>query len=324
MNQETLIRKLVDSITLNAYSVNSAGIYNGKAGIAFALFEAARYLQDVDLENKAFNLLQESILRSGKNYSFENGLPGIGYILIYLITNKFIDADFEDVFEDQYEEIIKTFENVDKKPDTLLNSIKIIYFMSAVSKIKNKDKRVNVIIEKIFQGIELYLSIQFFDFKNTHYINNKTTVLKIYETYLALIDYSSYSNFSNYLLKAYAELYRNDKIMSSFLVGCYLDKTVKFNNINGYDDIIESNINNGIQSIQPDYLPLKELIVSMKLVKLINEKCNDSTLLYANSLSKDMEYKIIKALQPNSSDTRCQFDAAHCLIHIIDESIYLL
>lgn len=62
MSQEALIRKLVDYILLNAYSVNSTGLYNGKAGLSLSLFGAARLLNDDYIEDQAYELLQEALL----------------------------------------------------------------------------------------------------------------------------------------------------------------------------------------------------------------------------------------------------------------------
>lgn len=163
MIDETNIRKTIDELLLNIGSVNSSGLYNGKAGVALALFEAARFLQDEEIEDEAFSLFQEALIRNKNNYSFENGLSGIGYILIYLITNKFIDADFDEIFKEQCEMIIKDFESIDKYPDKLLPSLNIIYFLSVLRDVHCEDIRLNQIIEKIFQGIELYLSLQLFD-----------------------------------------------------------------------------------------------------------------------------------------------------------------
>ena len=55
MISDTTIRKLVDYISLNACSVNSSGLYNGKSGISLALFETAKCLQDTEIEDKAFS-----------------------------------------------------------------------------------------------------------------------------------------------------------------------------------------------------------------------------------------------------------------------------
>lgn len=46
MSQEELIRKLTDYVLLNAYSVNSTGLYNVKAGLSLSFFVVARLLND--------------------------------------------------------------------------------------------------------------------------------------------------------------------------------------------------------------------------------------------------------------------------------------
>ena len=48
------------------------------------------------------------------------------------------NADFEDLFGDQREAIIKHFENIDKQPDKLLVSYKIIYYKEIMNKISEK------------------------------------------------------------------------------------------------------------------------------------------------------------------------------------------
>ena len=121
------------------------------------------------------------------------------------ITNKLIDADFEDLFGDQREAIIKHFENIDKQPDKLLVSYKIIYFLFVLDKLQKQDERIYSIIEKIFQGLELYLSLQFFDWKNIYYINSKDYVLQMYEAYLKLVDFCNYKYFSQYLKYIYLQ-----------------------------------------------------------------------------------------------------------------------
>ena len=49
-----LIRKQADFVMLNSCSVNSSGLYNGKAGMALALFETANLLDDNYIEVKPF------------------------------------------------------------------------------------------------------------------------------------------------------------------------------------------------------------------------------------------------------------------------------
>lgn len=102
---ETEIYQLTDYLLLNAYSVNSSGFYNGKAGFSLCLFEAARLFGDAYLEDHAFELLQEALVSRNPDIGFENGLAGIGYVLRYLIVNGFIRADFEALFGAQMSKI---------------------------------------------------------------------------------------------------------------------------------------------------------------------------------------------------------------------------
>ena len=268
MTNETNIRNIVDYILLNACSVNSSGLYNGKVGMALALFEAARYLQDDGIEENAFTLFQESLIRTEKSndLSFENGLSGIGYALIYLITNQFLDADFDEIFKSQNEKIISNFEDIDKSPQKLLNFSKVIYYLSVQKNIHRENIRIHQIIEKIFQGMELYLSLQFFDWKDLTYINKKKDVLQTFETYLKLISFAKYTDFSNYLVDSYCDLYRENRIASSLSTGYYLRQIMQQSGINKYKDVIDNHINYGSKNIHPELQPLEQSFETAKIL----------------------------------------------------------
>lgn len=100
--------RLINFLLLNAYSCGSPGLAHGKAGISLALFEAARKLKNESLEEHAFELLQEALVYSGKNISFSNGSAGVGWLLLYLIRNHLIEADYLELFEQQQNSIIQT------------------------------------------------------------------------------------------------------------------------------------------------------------------------------------------------------------------------
>lgn len=72
-----LINKITDYVLLNAYSLNSSGFYNGKAGVALTLFEVARLMEEDYLEEHAFYLLQEALLYKGGDLGFNDGYSGI-------------------------------------------------------------------------------------------------------------------------------------------------------------------------------------------------------------------------------------------------------
>lgn len=195
MIQKAALQELIDYILLNTYKVKSNGLYNGKAGLSLSLFVASDYLQDERLEDKAFDLLQKSLITKSKDFSFENGWSGIGYALLYLIENKLLEADFDEIFGEQHEEIIKSYKNIDKEPIRLINSLQVIYYFSKILNIKREDVRLQKIIKKIMEGVEMFLIVHFNDFADIRYINDKASVLNIYETYLKLVDYSDYKYF---------------------------------------------------------------------------------------------------------------------------------
>lgn len=323
MIKEITIRKLVDYLLLNVSSINSSGLYNGKSGVALALFEAARFLQDDDIENKAFELFQECLVRPTKNYSFENGLSGIGYTLIYLITNKFIDADFNEIFNEQSEKIISDMENIDKYPDKLLLSLKIIYFLSALKCIHFEDIRLNQIIKQIFQGTELYLSFQFFDWKNIYYIKTKVDVLYRYSSYLKLIDFAKYTDFSRYLMDSYVGLYRKGRIVSSLSTGYYLNSIMRENNITQYRDVIDDNIHYGLKDIHPDTLSPEQKIHLTKIIENINADYGVNNLIDIDWLEQDF-YKIKRAVPQDETHFGYQYGLARYLINLVNKEAILL
>lgn len=323
MINEANIRNVINELLLNISSVNSSGLYNGKTGVALALFEAARFLQDEEIEDKAFSLFQEALIRNKNDYSFENGLSGVGYVLIYLIKNKFIDANFDEIFKEQYELIIKNFESIDKHPDKLLSSLKIIYFLSVLRDVHCEDIRLSQTIEKIFQGIELYLSLQFFDWKNIYYINNKPLVLQNFETYLKLINFSGYTKFSHYLISSYAELYRSERIASSLSIGFYLEKITKHNNISDYCDIVNSNISNGIRNIRLNLLALDERIDLSNLIEICGENYRDFYLPNIDICGENFN-KIKRTIRPNHPPFGYQFGLARYLIYCLNKKDILI
>lgn len=327
MIQEQTIRKLTDYLLQNTCTTNSSGLYNGKAGLSLSLFEAARYLQDENVENRAFELLQEALVDKNKNCSFENGLPGIGYVLLYLIENKLVDADFDEIFGEQYEAIIRSFENIENEPPRLVNSLQAIYYFSKVSGIKQKDDRLRCIIKKIIEGLELFLTIQLNDFMDIHYINNKTSVLNIHKIYLKLICYTNYVQFSKTLLDDFADLYRKGRITSSLAVGHYLNTITKKHKIEKYKDIVEENIINGIKNIHFEGLSLKDRIDLTLLIRDNENKgiTHDALLPDLKSTHKEgMIQNLIKTNDKNHSPLGYGTGAGRLLLFYVNKQAELL
>ena len=112
-NENMDVRKAVrlgaEYIMLNSVATDSTSLFYGRAGMSICLFEVARFLDDEYIEDHAFTLLQQSLVNERKDMRFDAGLPGIGYALSYLIRNKFVDADFMEVFRNQHDIIVKGF-----------------------------------------------------------------------------------------------------------------------------------------------------------------------------------------------------------------------
>jgi hypothetical protein len=259
------IRRIADKVLQNSGKMSFTGLYNGKAGMSLSLFVAAGYLQDERMEDAAHKLFLESLIIKNSDVSFENGLAGTGYAILYLIENKYMEADFDELFGTQYETLIRSFDNIEKVPQRLVNSLQTLYFFSKIRNIKKQDGRINEIIKKVFDGLELFLTVQFHDFTDIRYINRKADVLSIFSVWLKLIDYTGYNCFSRSLIEEYAALYRRDRIVSSLVTGYYLSKVSEKNNIQEYKYLINQNIINGLNNIYLSTLSLRERIDLAKI-----------------------------------------------------------
>jgi len=94
----------------------------------------------------------------------------------------------------------------------------------------------------------------------------------MYNTYLKLVYYSCYSQFSRTVLGDYAELYRKQKVASSLETGYYLSKITAEYNIDKYDDVIDGNIHKGIKNIDTNKLSLRESVDLAKIIADLNVK----------------------------------------------------
>ena len=92
---------------------HSNGLLNGKMGICIFLYHLSRYMKNDQYKYFADNLLEDIIASlHDKDLSFVDGLCGIAFGINYLIHNKFIDGNPEDILED-IERII--FDNLEKQ-----------------------------------------------------------------------------------------------------------------------------------------------------------------------------------------------------------------
>ena len=106
MDREQILNTLANYIKLMSSGVKKPGMTEGRSGLSVCLFEIARFLKEKTLENYAFKLLKQSLLSNTKDISIDYGLSGVGFALHYLIENKFVQADFGEIFHDKHLHII--------------------------------------------------------------------------------------------------------------------------------------------------------------------------------------------------------------------------
>ncbi|MDD2283949.1 MAG: hypothetical protein PHQ11_00910 [Paludibacter sp.] len=306
MINEITIRKLVDCILLNACSVNSSGLYNGKAGMSLALFEAARFLQDEYIEEQAFDLLQEALISKTDDISFENGLSGIGYVLLYLIKNEFLDAEFNELFSSNHFKI----ENELRKINNKRNSYRSFSFLTSINYLnlltehdaynESSIQNINWLSEKS----SLYLFDNIKKIQHGEFVIPKLEILNLLEQYLKIVNcYHLTPNIE--LLQLYSDLFIENKFISNFHIGHYLSKIGE-----GVDNkkIVfagEENKRRSIKNISYETFTLPQIVRQLYLMRQYKrfymQEINYLERKFIEETEDEtIEQKILKSIHPMS------------------------
>lgn len=283
---ENIICKLIDYILLNAYSVNSTGLYNGKAGLSLCLFEIARIVKDEYIEEHAYELLQESLISKNEDIGFENGLSGIGYVLLYLIENKFIDADFDELFNDNLLKIIDTLEKWEvKRLGYFSINIKIAYFLQAIPK-NYKDQKSQYFLQLLINDAEDVLKNQFIEIYKTNHLISKLNLLCYFQDYLKVCNSCELFHPSFSLLNLYVELYKSNRFISDFAIGYYLESINRNIGDKKIEEIATMNKITSIENIYPEAMSFSQRLDILHL--MLNDTGN--YLPYIQLLEKGLFY----------------------------------
>jgi hypothetical protein len=100
-NEEILLR-IARLLMLHGSFNNNLGLMNGKMGIIIFFYHLSKYFDKKIYEDFAGELIDEIYKEIHNHYpsSFENGLSGIAWGMEYLIQNRFVEADANEVLED--------------------------------------------------------------------------------------------------------------------------------------------------------------------------------------------------------------------------------
>jgi hypothetical protein len=294
---ENNIVKLVDYILLNAYSVNSTGLYKGKAGLSLCLFEVARFQEDEYIEGHSFDLLQEALLTKNGDIGFENGLSGIGYVLLYLIENKFVEADFHELFGNNLKKIEETLSEETEKPTAnnyIRHHFKMVFFLDAFLSSDNTDNSIQPLID-FFSDAAGRLLEEYVSRGNEGKSNFLKTDFSVFlNTYIKIAVTCKHFYPSLKGLNGYAEQYLQNKWASNFTTGYYLEDIATKNNSLHLKEVAQMNQVLALKNIYPHTLSLSQRIDLLYLLRKNKDKQAQQIMLLEEGFGDDTRENIIE------------------------------
>ena len=260
------IKKSVDFVLLNAYATPSSGLYNGKAGLALSLFEWARAYDNNAWEEHAFELLQETLLTRNKAVDFENGLSGIGYAFSYLIENRFIEADFNDLFGEKSEFIVTELAKTDD--ERCYRYFSSVPFLIELYRM-NPDKKTKALLHRFYR---LRLTGLLRRFRNPETVSKPELLDRFTELLHAVslsAEYEINGLYDRSALKetidAYTNRYLGQTLTSRIGIGYYLERLERCKAIAPSErnrEVAERNMRFAIRDLHPEIMYLKEKLTA--------------------------------------------------------------
>ena len=266
-----LMDNLGQYILLNAYSTDSSGLYNGKAGLSIVLFELSAISGNKLWEDHAYELICQALITTDLNTSFTSGLSGIGYSLLYLINNNFIDADFDELFGEKRNLIEKILNSeIEKMNYELLLSE--IYYLNALDyrRNENEEKLLKNLNEGIIKECSKKMQKALCRENRIHKVHLKRVFQKLLKQFL-IIDIFFNPDIILNLCLSYSDLYEKRILSSDLIIGIYLEKIAKKHKDEKLMETALSNINKGIKNYQSEVFTFEEKIELLFLLPF--EEC---------------------------------------------------
>lgn len=100
-DKDVLLRRIANHLLINASFLDNLGLFYGKMGIALFFAHYSRYVKNDIFEDYMEVLLKDIYKEVDENSSidFPNGLCGIGWGIIYLLKNQFVEGDPSVIFQ---------------------------------------------------------------------------------------------------------------------------------------------------------------------------------------------------------------------------------
>lgn len=97
-----ILQKIANILTLNVHNINSVGLLNGQMGIVLFYYNYSRFTQNKlysDIADELFESVYNKVAGL-KDISFDQGILGIAWGIRYLIRNKFVEGNPDEVLSE--------------------------------------------------------------------------------------------------------------------------------------------------------------------------------------------------------------------------------
>jgi len=167
INKTMEITSLLDKKVFDLKDGYPIGLADGKMGLCIYYYYIGRIFNNTDYKQKAELLIDEVFeqIKITKILDIKNGLGGIGLGIEYLIENKYVAGDSNDILADIDNTLFKHICNLDKlKNDDLYPHLQLIYYFTVRLKKQKKNSEnehlfkdavinaINYISDKLFRN----------------------------------------------------------------------------------------------------------------------------------------------------------------------------
>jgi hypothetical protein len=99
---DSRLQRIANILLINGSFIDNPGLLNGKMGIAIFFYYYSQYTKNKIYEEYAGELIDEIYeeINASTPVDFKNGITGIGWGIEYLVKNKFVQADTDEVLVD--------------------------------------------------------------------------------------------------------------------------------------------------------------------------------------------------------------------------------
>ncbi|NDV64197.1 lanthionine synthetase LanC family protein [Bacteroides sp. 224] len=146
-----ILQKIANILVLNVYNMKEIGLLEGKMGVVLFFYHYGRYSQNKLYLEIADELLDSifDCLNKTLDISFDQGVAGAAWAIQYLIKNKFVEGNPDEILSDVENLLFEKYVNdsQSKIPISILG----MYLQSKMMNELNSEKRemlINIVLKK--------------------------------------------------------------------------------------------------------------------------------------------------------------------------------